>query len=233
MTVTANRPAQIPEKFWDATAGGVRIDALLKAYQELERRMGSMVRVPAEDSDTEELAAFRRALGVPDSPDGYSIEQRHEMLAADADINRRLHEAGFTPRQAQLVYDLAFERVIPMLEDMERQFQCRHGLEKLKDHFGGEARWTETARQLAAWGKSNLPAHVYEALASTPEGVIALQRMMGSGEPIMGRVPTPADEAPSEDQLKEMMKDPRYWKKRDPAFIEKVSNGFKRIYGED
>jgi len=28
------------------------------------------------------------------------------------------------------------------------------------------------------------------------------------------------------------MQDPRYWKQRDPAFIDKVSSGFRRLYGE-
>jgi hypothetical protein len=30
-----------------------------------------------------------------------------------------------------------------------------------------------------------------------------------------------------------MMQDPRYWKKHDPAFIELVSAGLRRLYGED
>lgn len=33
----AQRPESIPEKFWDAEKGEVRMDALLKSYQELER----------------------------------------------------------------------------------------------------------------------------------------------------------------------------------------------------
>ena len=34
------RPADVPEKFWDDEAGAVRIDALLKSYLELERKLG-------------------------------------------------------------------------------------------------------------------------------------------------------------------------------------------------
>ena len=36
---TAERPAEVPEKFWDAAKGAVRVDALLKSYRELERRL--------------------------------------------------------------------------------------------------------------------------------------------------------------------------------------------------
>ena len=35
------RPADVPEKFWDDEVGAVRIDALVKSYLELERKLGS------------------------------------------------------------------------------------------------------------------------------------------------------------------------------------------------
>ena len=37
----STRPADVPEKFWDDEAGAVRIDALVKSYLELERKLGS------------------------------------------------------------------------------------------------------------------------------------------------------------------------------------------------
>ena len=40
------RPADVPAKFWDDEAGAVRIDALLKSYVELERKLGSGRREP-------------------------------------------------------------------------------------------------------------------------------------------------------------------------------------------
>lgn len=222
----------VPEKFRDPRTGGIRADALLRAYLDLERRMHSMVKVPGAECSPEERCAFHRALGVPDSPDGYQIESQHELLSPDPEVNRRLHQAGFTPGQAQLVYDLAHECVLPMLARMAEEHDQRRHLDRLKDHYGGDARWSETARQVSAWGKANLPDEVYQALARSPEGVMALERMMASGEPAMGRAPAPKEEAPSEAELKRMMQDPRYWKKRDPAFIDKVSAGFRRLYGE-
>ncbi|MGE5476566.1 MAG: capsid assembly protein [Bacteroidales bacterium] len=224
--------AAIPEKFRDPQTGGLRADALLRAYLELERRMHSMVRVPGPECGPEERCAFHRAIGVPDSPDGYQIASRHDLLTSDPQVNRRLHEAGFTPEQAQLVYDLAHECVLPMLGNLAQEYDQRRHLDRLKDHYGGDARWAETARQVAAWGKANLPDQVYQALSTSPEGVMAMERMMASGEPAMGRVPQPKDEAPDEAELKRMMQDPRYWKNRDPAFIDKVSAGFRRLYGE-
>lgn len=229
-----NRPgeanANIPEKFRDPKTGQLRLDALLQAYLELEKRMHRMIEVPGEGGDD---AAFRKALGVPDSPDGYTISHRHPMLSPDPEVNRRLHAAGFTPKQAQLVYDLAHDCVLPMLDGMKQDFESQRGLERLRDHFGGDARWSDTARQVSAWGQANLPPEVYQALAQSADGIIAMRTMMASGEPGMGRLPGPREEQPDEAELKKMMQDPRYWKKKDPAFIEKVSAGFRRIYGEE
>ncbi|MBX9633857.1 MAG: hypothetical protein K2X44_02655, partial [Magnetospirillum sp.] len=227
------RPAQLPEKFWDPQMGAIRTDALLRAYLDLERRMHSMVKVPDDGCSDDELCAFRRALGIPDSPDGYDIQASHALLSSDPEVNRCLHEAGFTPQQAQLVYDLAHDRVLPMIRQVSDEHDQRRHLDRLKDHFGGDARWGETARQVSAWGKVNLPPEVYGALSRSAEGVIAMERMMASGEPAMGRAPAQREEAPSEAELKKMMQDPRYWKKRDPAFIDKVSSGFRRLYGEE
>jgi len=41
-----------------------------------------------------------------------------------------------------------------------------------------------------------------------------------------GGAPTPA----SEGDLREMMKDKRYWRDRDPAFIRAVTDGYRRLY---
>jgi len=33
------------------------------------------------------------------------------------------------------------------------------------------------------------------------------------------------------NELKSMMRDPKYWKEKDPAFVAKVTEGFKKMYG--
>ncbi|MBR9971787.1 capsid assembly protein [Magnetospirillum sulfuroxidans] len=226
------QPTGIPDKFRDPATGGLRTEALLQAYQDLERRMHRMVEIPGDDCSDEQRCAFHRALGVPDSPDQYAIEQRHPMLSSDAEVNRALHQAGFTPKQAQLVYDLAHQRVIPTIEQMAGEYESQRSLERLRDHFGGDAKWSETARQVSAWGQSNLAPEVYQALATSADGIIAMRAMMNSGEPSVGRQPSSRESEPSEGELKKMLQDPRYWKQRDPAFIDKVSTGFRRLYGE-
>ncbi|HYD30078.1 MAG TPA: hypothetical protein VEB64_04380 [Azospirillaceae bacterium] len=200
------RPANVPEKFWDPETGTVRLEDLLASYQELEGRFG-----------------------VPDVPDGYRIGCDHGLFEPDPDINARLHTAGFTPEQAQLLYDLAAERMIPMLQEMAAQFQSDRELERLVDHFGGEDKWREMSRQLHAWARKNLPPPAVEGLTTTYEGILALHRMMTGNEPPAMRGMGGSGSA-TEADLQQMMRDPRYWRDRDSGFIARVTEGFRQMY---
>lgn len=215
------RPPHVPEKFWDAEAGAIRVEALLKSYQELERKLSS-----GGAPDREQLL---RSLGVPDAPEGYCIACDHGMFEPDPEINSRLHGAGFSPEQAQLVYDLAAERLVPLIKDLAAEFQAEREVERLVDHFGGEDKWREVSRQLLAWAGKNLPPAAVEGLSTTYEGVMALHRMMTGTEPSALK----ADIAPagsSEAELHALMRDPKYWRDRDAGTIARVTEGFQRLY---
>lgn len=220
----------VPEKFRDPQTGAIRVDLLVKSYRALEQKLAGMVALPGDDADDDTRLRFHRAMGVPDSPDGYEITLADPALSTDAEVNRRLHDAGFTPAQAQLVYDLACDHVVPQLHRMAGEYRVRGERERLLQRYGGEARFAETARALEAWGQRNLPESVFAALASSYEGIVALESMMQNGDPALTRGNTGADAALSEDQLVGMMRDPRYWKKRDPEFLAKVTDGFRRLY---
>jgi hypothetical protein len=207
------RPIGLPDKFWDDRSSQIRLDALIKSYNEIERKMGS---APVRD--------------VPAGPDQYRLVVKNDLLTTDADINRRLHAAGFTQEQAQLVYDLACERLMPMIGELAAMFEADAQIERLTQHFGGEERWREVARQIDAWGRSRLPQRVFEALSSTFEGVVAMHRMMEGEEPGLLRDTSAGDQGLNEASLKQLMRDPRYWKHQDPAIVEKVREGFRRLY---
>ena len=111
--VDAAAPDYLPPKFWDAEAGQIRVEDLARSYAALERRLG------AAGGDT-----------VPEDPAGYRIEPAMEGLTADPEINARLMEAGFTQAQAQLVYDLAAEKLAPLVRDLaaetvQGEHRCR------------------------------------------------------------------------------------------------------------
>jgi len=207
-------PDGLPPKFWDETAKSVRMDAMIKSYGELERKLGAH---PVPD--------------VPESSDDYGIAARNLQLDADAEVNARLHQAGFTQDQARLVYELANEKLMPMLTGIAQDYEAEAQIKHLESHFGGPERWRETSRQLKTWGQANLPGEVFDALTGTRDGVLTLHRMMESGEPGIGAGAGTAS-SDGERSVKDLMNDPRYWRDRDPAMVEKVRQGFRSLYPE-
>jgi hypothetical protein len=228
------QPAQefnVPEKFRDPVTGALRVEALLKSYLELERALSRRMSPPGADSTDEDRARWRKLLGVPETPDAYEINASCELCGPDAEVNRRLHEAGFSSGQAQLVYDLAAERLLPLISEAAAEFEAAKQRERLHAEFGGEERYRRLAPQISAWGRANLPDAVFSALSVTAEGVAAMHRMMGAKEPPLSRE-TSADSAPDEAELRKMMRDPRYWRSREPDFVKRVTEGFRRLVGE-
>lgn len=202
---------EIPEKFKNSRTGEVQMDALLRSYKELEQRLSQNP-------------------SAPKSPEDYCIDCSHGMFEPDAEVNRRLHARGMTQEQAQEVYNLAAEKMVPMIAHMAGDFRADREVEKLIAHFGGADQWREVSRQLLAFGQKNLPADVLDTLSSSFEGVLALHRMMKSEEPGLKKAPA-APDAAGERELQSMMRNPRYWRERDPAYIAKVTEGFRKLYG--
>lgn len=201
----------IPEKFKNPETGEVQLDNLIQSYKELEKK-------------------FSQAPSVPKSADDYCVECKHGLFDIDANMNKRLHEKGFTNEQVQIVYDLAAEKMIPMIVEMAGDFQADREVEKLIEHFGGPEQWQEISRQLLAFGQKNLPADVLDTLSSSYEGVIALHNMMKGGEPVISSNGSKTGNS-GEVDLQSMMRDPKYWRDKDPSFVAKVTEGFQRLYG--
>lgn len=209
----AGLPAGLPPQFWDAAAGNLKLEELLKAYQELERRLAEAAQRPA-------------------SIDDYAVDCSHGLFEPDPDVNGRLFDAGYSPQQAQLLYDLAAERLLPMLQNMAADLQAEREMERLVAHFGGQEKWRAVSRQLLAWGKRNLPEAAVEGLATTYDGVMALYRMMKGDGPTALKGDGGGDGA-SEDELRALMRDPRYWRDRDQSVVAKVTEGYRRLYPDE
>ncbi len=225
--------AEIPEKFKHPETGELQADLLIKSYRELEQKY-SQAKAQAQAQAQKEQSENKNQNPpkIPNTPEEYPINCDHGMFEPDIEINRRLHENNFSPEQAQLVYDLAAERMLPMLQDVVAEFRADREVEKLVNHFGGEEKWRELSRQLYSFGQKNLPADVLDTLSSSYEGVLALHRMMQSGaEPKLASRRTAATQnGLDEAELSSMMRDPKYWREKDPAFIAKVTQGFERLY---
>jgi hypothetical protein len=226
------RPADIPEKFWDDDLGALRTETLLKSYIELEKKLGSMIPMP-NDEDPSSRDRLQRALGKPATADDYKIDAPHELIAPDEAINRKLHEAGLSCEQAQLVYNLAAEHVVPLIEEMNRETRQEVECSQLAAHFGGQEKWQAIAPQIKTWAKANLNDDLYDSLGSSADGVVAIYHMMQAREPsVISEAAVPTVQV-DRQQLSQMMRDPRYWRDRDPAFVAEVTAGYKQLFDRD
>lgn len=210
-------PQGLPEKFWDERTQNVKVAELIAAYNELASRDDNLVETNLRS--------------IPASYDKYQINSPSPLLDIDEDILKKFYERGFSNDQAQFVYDLAGERVLPVLGEMSINFEAERQLDKLGRHFGGRDKFNEISRQISAWAKQNVNPEIYDALGSTSEGVIALYNMMSSSEPALGREGGISGEL-SEESLRKMMEDPRYWRDKDSAYVNKITRGFEKLYPE-
>lgn len=201
----------VPQKFKDPQSGAINVPAIVNSYTELERKMSERP-------------------SAPKTPEEYCINCDHGMFEPDADVNQRLHAKGLTQEQMQEVYDLAAEKLIPMIMELAGDFQADREVEKLINHFGGQDNWKEVSRQLLAFGQKSLPGDVLENLSSSYEGVMALYRMMKGEQPIMTKGDAQEQGSADMNEIKSLMRDPKYWKEKDPATVAKVTEGFKKIY---
>lgn len=204
---------EIPAKFKDPKTGEFQMANMIKSYKELE---GKIAKSPS----------------IPKKPCDYNVNCEHGLFTSDERINARFHEKGFTNEQVQFVYDLAAEVMVPMIVEMAGDFEADKEVEKLIEHFGGPDKWQEVSRQLLAFGQKNLPADVLDSLSSSYDGVMALYRMMNNQEPGI-HVDTKSSAGSSDNlDLQSMMRDPKYWRDKDPSFIAKVTEGFQRLYSD-
>lgn len=226
--VDAAKPTGLPDKFWDADKKSIRVDALLASYLALEKKLSQMVALPESDEDK---MRFYKILGVPDTADEYKVSVPNDLFDIDPELNRRLHAKGFTGEQVQEVYDLAAEKIVPLILEMAAEFQADREIERLVNEFGDVDRWKDVSRELYAFGKKTLPPEVLAGMACSYEGVMALYKMMQADEPgLKLKSGTAAGAGSDESDLLAMMKNPKYWRDRDPAFIAKVTTGFEKLY---
>ena len=208
----------VPDKF-KKEDGSVNVEALLKSYVALEKKLSEKGEVGLQNVR-------------PEKPEDYQIKIRSSFMKNDPEINQRLFDLGLSNTQVQGIYDLAADKIIPVIEMMSDTFKNEKDLSELENTFGGAEQFNLIARQISNWGEKNLDRNVFETLASSKDGIMAMYRMMCQAqEP--GVLPRSQDfvQVDSEETLKRMMQDPKYWKQQDPELVKRVENGFKKLYG--
>ena len=90
-----------------------KLNDLGKAYIDLKGKTEGTVRVPGEKATPEETAAFRKAVGVPEKPEGYEVVRPEKMPegmqyyeALEGSFKHAAHALGLTPAQMKGIYDM-------------------------------------------------------------------------------------------------------------------------------
>lgn len=123
-------------------------EGLYGSFRELESRFseGGLVKVPGKDAKPEDIAAFHKALGVPEKPEEYFADLKLENGAVVGDADKPilndlagvLQKAGAQPTVAKAIVNWYYgrqEEQAATLDESDDTFQ-RESVAELKEEWG-------------------------------------------------------------------------------------------------
>jgi len=115
---------------------------LAKGYSELFSKMGSSTKIPTADSPAEEVSAFYKQLGRPDTVEGYKVPVLDEGQEVNKEFFNEMaagaHEAGMSGVQFDKIVDryVEFEKQIKEAEVVEFNRYREEADRKLHEDYG-------------------------------------------------------------------------------------------------
>ena len=225
------KPDYVQDKFWNKDLNEINVEELSSSYNSLEKKLGSR---------TEELSSqIREDLAneiKANTPEEYEIKLP-DSIPEDVNINvdkempllqwwsETAKAKGLSQEEFNKGIEAFVNNEVSSLPDVNNE----------KELLGENA--TQRIEAADLWSKKNLSSDSYSAIsnfANTAQGVKALEEIMKLNKDApMPTTETAIEAAPSLDDLRSMMKDPRYWKDgdRDPAYIAKVGSLYEKYYG--
>lgn len=215
---------KVPEKFLNKD-GSLNTDALMRSYSELEKKIGCMISIPTDDSDTESRQKFNRAIGVPESASEYPTNEYYD----DENLRQKFFEIGLTSTQVSKIYEIANEFLSPIISDLFSVQSESDAINQLQNYFGSHEKMKDALTAINMFGEKYLPRDAFNELCTTPQGIQSIYRMMQSMEPNV-HTENSGTESLTDSDLRRMMRDPKYWRDNDAEYIRKIENGFKKLY---
>jgi hypothetical protein len=222
---TTERPEWLPQKFWSEN-GEADYEAMAKSYSELEVFVGKR----SEDMEADVIAKLEKevAEGLPEEPSGYAIPEMPEGINADNALmdswkgychNNGLDQDGFNSG-------------IEMF--MQNGMSVGPSQEEEMGKLGDNAKARTEA--VGFWVNKNFTPEegkAIEQMATTADGVKALERMMESQKSNIGNNLDVASTRKTRKDLEEMMLDPRYSNpsQRDAAYVKQIDEAFSKMFG--
>lgn len=212
------RPDWLPEKYKSG-------EDLAKAYKELSSKLGNK-----DEEIRQSVADEIKADLIKNRPESIGDYELPESIDADSAVDNELLQWWASHAFEQGFGQDQFEQGIEMYSQSMSDDGPDLEAEALKLGEGAQDR-IQSASMFANkfFPQEALPA--IERMCESHEGIIALeaiQEAMKDGS-FSGDLTPPS--SITEDGLKEMMQDPRYWSKNDPAFVREVESGYKKLYG--
>lgn len=226
---TTSRPEYIQEKFWNAEKGEVNIENLASSYNSLESKLGSrtedLTKQIRTDIENEKLQSVPEEykLNVPELDGNVSLDINNDMPIVQW-WNQTAKNAGLSQEQYDEGVKVFVDNAIANLPNSDLEIQ----------KLGDAGRERVEAAEL--WSKKHLSPEAYNAIsgfAATAEGVKALEEVMKlTKDSNMPTTQTQVDVTADIDDLKSMLKDPRYWdsSRRDPAYVKRVTELYEKAY---
>lgn len=226
---TTLRPEYVQEKFWNAEKGEVNIENLASSYNSLESKLGSrtedltkQIRTDIENEKLQNVPEEYK-LNVPELDGNVSLDISNDMPIVQW-WNQTAKNAGLSQEQYDEGVKVFVDNAIANLPNSDLEVQ----------KLGDAGRERVEAAEL--WSKKHLSPEAYNAIsgfAATAEGVKALEEVMKlTKDSNMPTTQTQVDVSADIDDLKSMLKDPRYWdsSRRDPAYVKRVTELYEKAY---
>ncbi len=225
----ANKPEYVQDKFWDETTKQVNIENLASSYNSLESKLGSRT----EDL-TKQIRTDLEAEKLKNVPENYSLNVPELESNVDLKIDKEMPIVQWwdkTAKDAGLSQD-QYDSGVKAFVDNALANIPNPQVETQKLGDAGRER-IEAADM---WSKKHLSPEGYNTianLASTADGVKVVEELMKlNKDSNMPTSNTQVDAQATQDDLKAMLNDPRYWdsNKRDPGYVKRVTELYEKAY---
>lgn len=223
------KPEFVQDKFWDAERKEVNLENLASSYNALEKKLGSrtedLSKQIRQDLEQEKLgkAPEEYKVNLPELPENVDVTVSDDMELVQW-WKDTAKQNGLSQEQFDQGVNAFVNNAVATLPDVNSE------MEKLGDNA------KERIEASELWSKKHLSPEAYNtfsSLAATADGVKVIEEIMKlTKDSPIPTTPTQVSVTPNEDDLKSMLKDPRYWdsSKRDPAYVKRVTELYEKAY---
>lgn len=206
------RPAHVPEKFWDAEKGAVKVDDVLKSYGELEKKIGAPAK--EEPKPGEQPAADAAAAAAAEALKAKGVD--YAALTAEFSKDGKLSDATMADLASR---GITSEMVASHISGLQAQSDVvkSYALEGVgEEKFGQVVDWAKanlTEADITAYNNAVNGAKTKEEMKAAVANIVARYEQANGSEPnllnVKGHTPG-ADVYKDVSEMQRDMRDPRY-----------------------